>query len=203
MAVRLIPRTMLDNVFPGLDNHVRGTRTTVRLVELHSLVVRADVAMTGKGLGAAGPKFPRGMDEGRSRVDRNRVTKSSDIPVHITMEGEVDPRGEAGGRKAADAVIPIGSIRPLRPRFQPGEGGVESGSVRGRVVGNEVKVRSSNRVRVVRGPPEAIADGTRVPPHSAIRDRVGQLIAPNVCMARRPGHVDRGTEVVEKPLRRS
>ena len=78
MAVGLITRTVLNDVFPGLNDNIGGTRATVRLVELHALVVRANITMTSQGLGATGPKLTRGMEEGGGRIDTNGVTNRRD-----------------------------------------------------------------------------------------------------------------------------
>ena len=110
MAVGLITRAVLNNVFPGLNHNVGGTRTTVRLVEFHALVVRSNIAMTGQGLGATGPKLTRGMEEGGGRIDTDRIAKGGDVPLHIPVKREVYARGEVGGGEVVDAVFPVRGI---------------------------------------------------------------------------------------------
>ena len=115
----LITRAMLNNVLPGLNDNIRGARTAVGLVELHALVVRANIAMTSQGLGATGPKLTRGMEEGGGRINTNRVAEDCNIPIHVPMECEVHARGEVGGGKVVDTVVPVRSIDSLRFRLQP------------------------------------------------------------------------------------
>ena len=119
VAVRLITRTMLDNMFPGLYGGLRGTRTTVWLVEFHALVIRTDVAVTRQSLGTTGPQLARGVEESGSRVNADRIAEGSNVPIHISMESEMHSRGEVGRRKVSNTMVPVGGIDPLSLRFQP------------------------------------------------------------------------------------